>query len=69
MKPATTQRCSNCAFWMPPPNPRPAGDGPGTMGLCRRFPPTPVWTGIRVNSATATTFDTDWCGEWRGIGA
>lgn len=64
MKPATTQRCSNCRFWMPPAVPKPTESG-GVMGLCRRLPPTPVWTGIRVNSATATSFDTDWCGEWQ----
>jgi hypothetical protein len=69
MKPATTQRCSNCAFWLPPANPKPAGEG-GTsfLGLCRRYPPVPVWTNIRVNSVTASSFDSDWCGEWRTAG-
>mgnify|MGYP001274508887 CR=1 FL=1 len=66
MKPATTQRCSNCAYWLPPASPKPAGDGNASfLGLCRRYPPVPVWTNIRVSSATASSFDSDWCGEWR----
>lgn len=67
MKPATTQRCSNCMYWLPPATPRPTTEG-GTafLGLCRRYPPVPVWTSIRVNSATASSYDSDWCGEWRG---
>jgi hypothetical protein len=67
MKPSATQRCSNCVFWLPPQAPTPTAAGtPGFLGLCRRFPPAPVWTGMRVTSATASAFDSDWCGEWKG---
>ncbi len=67
MKPSATQRCSNCIYWLTPSAPKTAADGTvGYLGLCRRYPPVPIWTSLRVTSATASSYDSDWCGEWRG---
>jgi hypothetical protein len=49
-------RCADCRFW------HRLGE---ENGECRRYPPAiGDKTGSR-NAAWPTTFDDDWCGEWK----
>lgn len=51
--------CSNCVYFKPEPPEASRG-----VGICRRFPPSPISNGEDWGVMYLPVKLTDWCGEW-----